>query len=54
MSDTTCGIVIVRKGKVVTCGNRTSHVLVVRGDYLIGICPRHDKRLQRAFPDLPA
>lgn len=50
----TCGLIIWSKKekRIQTCGAKTTHSLVMRGDQLVGICPRHTARLRRAIPDL--
>lgn len=48
----TCGVAIWRNERTETCGAKARHVLLVNGDYLIPVCERHTKRLEKAFPGL--
>jgi hypothetical protein len=54
MTGITCGVVIWsdKDRAIRTCGARATHDLIFRGDLLIGTCSRHNKRLNRAFPEL--
>jgi hypothetical protein len=49
-----CGVVIYdeRQRRVRTCGQAADHTIIVRGDYLFATCARHNRRLERAFPEL--
>jgi hypothetical protein len=51
---TYCGVVIYdqRRNEIRTCGAKTTHVLTFNGDHLFSICPRHNRRLDRALPGM--
>lgn len=54
IADVRCGVVIYSKHDrmIRTCGARITHNLVINGDNLFGVCPRHNARLRRAFPGM--
>jgi hypothetical protein len=54
MKPVRCGIVIYDEKirAIRSCGAAADHTIIVRGDYLFGTCARHNRRLERAFPEL--